>query len=285
MSTQCCYVLLRLEYHGSLYGGWQRQGKQGEDLSLPLPSVQQVVEDAAARVLNTEFITCAQVAGRTDKGVHALDQRCALRVPMTIDIASFAEKMNQQLRDNLIAVCGADVRRNERFDAVRKCYKYVLQIPRSQDDKRPIKELRQYSRHEWRNLDLHRLRSAMQLMEGTHDFQHLSKQKQPKTNTIRTVYAAYVSVAATSDDLPSFLVASSPAWNLDQHEFWIINVEGSGFLWNQVRRMVSLALKIAQGEWPLESVREVIEGKRVGPGSAAARGLYLHRVWLAGEED
>jgi tRNA pseudouridine38-40 synthase len=286
MSIECCYVLLSIEYHGGLYGGWQRQGKQGEDLSLPLQSVQQVVEFAAARVLNEDFITCVQVAGRTDKGVHALDQRCALRVPITIDLASFLEKMNAQLRLNhLIAVCSADFHPNEKFVVVKKRYKYVLQIPRSQQNKRPVECLHQYSRHESRKVDLDLLKNALQLMVGTHDFQHLSKQKEPKANTTRTVYAACISVASTSEDLPSFRIASTPAWNVGDHEFCTIHVEGSGFLWHQVRRMVSLTLKVAQGSWPMDSVLDVLEGKRIGPASAPARGLYLDRVWLAGEGD
>jgi tRNA pseudouridine38-40 synthase len=286
MSTECYYVLLSIEYHGGLYGGWQRQGKQGEDLSLPLQTVQQVVEFAAAQVLNEDFITCVQVAGRTDKGVHALDQRCALRVPITIDIKSFPEKMNAYLcMNHLIAVCSADVHPNEKFVVVRKRYKYVLQIPKSQHHKRPVEGLHKYSRHESRKVDLDLLTTALKLMVGTHDFQHLSKQKEPKANTTRTVYAAYISVAATSEDLPSFRIASRPAWNLDNHDFCTIQVEGSGFLWHQVRRMVSLALKVAQGSWPMDSVLDVLKGRRIGPTSAPARGLYLDRVWLAGEGD
>ena len=284
MTSECSYVLLSIEYHGDRYGGWQRQGKQGDDhLLLPLPSVQQVVESTAAHILNTNFVTCVQVAGRTDKGVHALDQRCALRVPITIDITRFAEQMNERLKGNhAIAVRVAKVCQNVKFVVVRKRYKYVLQIPRSQANKRPLEGLHQFSRHESRRMDLGLLKSAMTSMVGTHDFRHLSKQNEPKASTTRTVYSALITVASTSEDLPTFQeVASSPAWNVENHEFWTIHVESSGFLWHQMRRMVSLAIKVAQGSWPVGSVIDVLEGKRVGPASAPARGLYLDRVWLA----
>lgn len=286
-SGECCYVLLSIEYHGDRYGGWQRQGKQGDDhLLLPLPSVQQVVESAAAHVLLTDFVTCVQVAGRTDKGVHALDQRCALRVPITIDIKCFAEQMNRHLREkHSIAVRVATVCQNVKFVVVRKRYKYILQIPKRQANRRPLEGLHQFSRHESRPIDLDLLKNAMAVMVGTHDFQHLSKQKEPKASTTRTVYSASITVAATNDDLPTFRFASSPSWNVENHDFWTIHVESSGFLWHQMRRMVSLAIKVAQGSWPVGSVLDVLEGKRIGPASAPARGLYLDRVWLAGEDD
>jgi tRNA pseudouridine(38-40) synthase len=253
-------------------------------LGLPLPSVQQVVEAAAARILNTDYITCVQVAGRTDQGVHALDQRCALRVPASIDMNTFQEEMNIQLKDKLVAVHRAIFCADEKFVVTRKRYVYVLQIPKSKNDKRPVEGLHEYTRHESRYLDLESMRSALKLMVGTHDVSNLSKrQGQAEGPAIRTVHEAYVSVVATVDELPSFQVTQSPLWRLENHDFWIISVEGSGFLWHQVRRMVSLALKVAQGSWPVDSVVEVMEGKRVGPSSAPSRGLYLCRMWVQGE--
>lgn len=279
---QCCYMLLRLEYHGNPYGGWQRQGKQGQDLKLPLPTVQQMVEEAAARVLGTRYITCVQVAGRTDKGVHALDQRCALRVPVAM--AAFADRMNEELRDKLIGVVSVVQGRDEKFVVSRKRYKYILQIPPT-DDKRPIEGLHQYSRHESRPLDMGRLQGALQLMVGTHNFQHFCKQKGAPGPAVRTVYLASVSKATSAAELPTFATIDTPNWTLDEkHEFWVVTVEGSGFLWHQVRRMVSLAVKIAEGGWSVESVLEVMSGERKGPVSAPARGLYLDRVWLQGED-
>jgi len=192
--------------------------------------------------------------------------------------------MNIQLRDKLVAVRRATRCRDEKFKVIRKRYVYVLQIPKSQDDKRPVEGLHAYSRHQSRDLDLESLKRAFKLMVGTHDFSNLSKQQgQAEGPAIRTVHEASVSVVADTEDLPSFHMKSSPLWMLDNHEFWIISVEGSGFLWHQVRRMVSLALKVAQGSWSIDSVVEVMEGNRVGPHSAPARGLYLNKVWLQGE--
>ncbi|GAB1395687.1 hypothetical protein MASR1M65_04640 [Saprospiraceae bacterium] len=55
----------RIEYHGGPFCGWQRQAGG-------LPSVQQAVEEALARLEPGEHRIAA--AGRTDAGVHATGQ-------------------------------------------------------------------------------------------------------------------------------------------------------------------------------------------------------------------
>lgn len=276
------YVLLCVEYDGSIYGGWQRQGKQGNELCLPLPSVQEEVERAAARCLKIEQIVCVQVAGRTDKGVHALNQWCALRVPQGIDLGCFRQEINHSLANKRIAVKTATFCPDKKFKVLRKRYKYIIQIPKSNVDKRPIESLQPYSRHESRSLNLDRLRCALNFMVGTHDFRHFSKKKKGAGHTVRTIYEASAVAASREDELPRFDLLNDPSlcWTLNCHDFWIITFEGNGFLWHQVRRMVSLALYVSQERLPAESVKEVIQGLRACPASAPARGLYLDHVWL-----
>jgi len=276
------YLLLCLEYDGSIYGGWQRQGKQGNELCLPLSSVQEEIEKAAALCLKVAQTVCVQVAGRTDKGVHALNQWCALRVPKGIDLGCFQQQINQLLVKKHIAIKTAAFCPDKKFKVLKKRYKYIVQIPKSKDNKRPIQSLQAYSRYESRSLSLDRLQCALNFLVGTHDFRHFSKKKKGAGQTVRTIYKASVIPASRADELPHFELLNDPplSWTLNCHDFWIITFEGNGFLWHQVRRMVSLALNISQDRWPAESVKEVMEGLRVCPTSAPARGLYLDHIWL-----
>ena len=57
-------IILGIEYDGSGFCGWQWQTNQR--------SVQQVLEQALSRVANHKVTV--QCAGRTDTGVHALEQ-------------------------------------------------------------------------------------------------------------------------------------------------------------------------------------------------------------------
>mmetsp|Transcript_34329 Transcript_34329/g.39103 ORF Transcript_34329/g.39103 Transcript_34329/m.39103 type:complete len:404 (+) Transcript_34329:104-1315(+) len=276
------YILLSLEYDGSLYGGWQRQGKQGEELLLPLPSVQQEVEKAAASCLETDHIVCVQVAGRTDKAVHALDQWCALRVPRVIDTEWFRRQVNISLVEKRIAIKSVTFGPDEKFKVFRKRYKYIIQVPKGSQHQRPNASLHDYSRYEYRSLSLHRLQDALDCMVGTHDFQYLCKKKKGLGRTVRTIFTASVVTASKEEELPQFKILSNPVlrWSLEDHDFLIVTMESNGFLWHQVRRMISLALTVSQSKWPVESIDEVMKGVRVGPASAPARGLYLDHVWL-----
>ena len=60
----------------------------------------------------------------------------------------------------------------------------------------------------------------------------------------------------------------------------VIDIEGDGFLYNQVRAMVGTLVEIGRGHWPSERVLEVLESRDrslAGP-TAPARGLCLQWV-------
>ena len=108
-------VLVTLEYHGTNYGGWQRQGPSN---SIVYPSVQGTLEAAATKACQSFFADCEKLqsdadndasnlkpvsagilipttengdcsavmsgtSGRTDRAVHALDHHCLLRLPFS----------------------------------------------------------------------------------------------------------------------------------------------------------------------------------------------------------
>ena len=286
-NDESTYILLRVEYQSTRaapFGGWQRQGKPGENFT-PLPSVQSTVEEVASRILEYSVV-CVQVAGRTDKGVHSLDQRCALRVPASLnDLEDFREQMNEVLVPEGIAILDCRKKSRERFRVMRKRYQYILQIPKIEIGKRPVKSLHDFSRYQSHSLDSKRLNQALECFVGTHDFRFLSKES-GLVNTKRTVYQAFSSVATRASDLPVFQHLSTPDWqnNITTHNFWVLTFESNGFLRHQVRRMVSLALEIGEGNCEVSQVRQVMKGETKAPRLAPARGLYMEKLWLEGEK-
>ena len=64
------------------------------------------------------------------------------------------------------------------------------------------------------------------------------------------------------------------------HEEVRFHVEGTGFLYNQVRNMVGTLLDVGRGRWPAEHVRGILDAKDrtlAGP-TVPARGLCLQWV-------
>lgn len=95
---------------------------------------------------------------------------------------------------------------------------------------------------------------AMRMFEGTHDFTGFSK-LEPDVDPRRTVFA-------TSARREGRAV--------------VIDVEGESFVWNQVRRMVSAAARVAEGRVPRKEVEAALAtGAAADFGTAEAAGLVL----------
>ncbi|MEC8091664.1 MAG: tRNA pseudouridine(38-40) synthase TruA, partial [Pseudomonadota bacterium] len=77
-------IFITIEYDGGPFVGWQRQ--------VTGPSVQQVLEEAAAELTGGEILV--QGAGRTDSGVHATGQVAHLDVPDKFDANRVMEALN-----------------------------------------------------------------------------------------------------------------------------------------------------------------------------------------------
>jgi tRNA pseudouridine38-40 synthase len=111
---------LEIEYDGTPFMGWQRQ-KHGL-------AIQQVVEEAAARLRGGGEVTEALASGRTDAGVHA----CAQIVQVELqDLPPFRirEAMNYHMKPHPVAVlrcCVAPQGWNARFSAVSRSYRYII---------------------------------------------------------------------------------------------------------------------------------------------------------------
>lgn len=105
------------------------------------------------------------------------------------------------------------------------------------------------------------LADAMRLFVGTHDFTGFCK-LEPDVDPVRTV----TGVNATRDG-----------------PYVILDVVGGSFLWNQVRRMVAAAERVAEGRSPAKHVEEILaSGAPADLGTAPAEPLVLLDVEYAG---
>ena len=236
-------VALGIEYNGSRYVGWQSQAS-GD-------TVQQRVEDAVSRVADARVTV--HCAGRTDTGVHALNQ-----------VAHFdtdADRSERQwllgINSNLPAdVCVRWVRPvpldfHARFSALSRSYRYVI-------DNRWV---RPAIGHELvtgirEPLDERRMHEAAQALLGEHDFTAFRAAGCQAAHAVRTVRQCVVA--------------------RQQHEVTIA-IEANGFLYHMVRNIVGSLLPIGRGEQPAEWLTELLAGRdrERGGVAAPASGLYF----------
>ena len=115
---------LKIEYDGRPYVGWQRQEKG--------MSVQQSIEEAVIQFSGEP--ASLFVAGRTDKGVHALYQSAHLDLTKDWSIDRVRDALNAKLRPHPISILSAEIVDEEfhaRFSAKERAYMYRITNRRS----------------------------------------------------------------------------------------------------------------------------------------------------------
>ena len=111
-------IAITLEYKGTNYLGWQRNGQDR--------TVSYVLEQTFAKILGEEVKIVA--SGRTDAGVHAMAQVAHLDLPKTCKIASksLIAEVNKNLPKDLRIVSVKEVseRFHARYNVKSKTYLY-----------------------------------------------------------------------------------------------------------------------------------------------------------------
>lgn len=255
-----------LQYEGSRYNGWQKQGNTQN-------TIQGRLEAALFRL--TGEPAEIQGSGRTDAGVHALGQVANFRLPETwslsregiaasglgnLDDLDQVTALRMLLNHFLPEDIGVDSiqeapeRFHSRLWAVGKTYQYRI----GTDDHKNIKE-RQFIYPLGRKLDCGAMRRAAADFLGTHDFASFCGNPRMKKSTVRRV---------TSLEIEEL-----------SHETRI-TVSGNGFLQNMVRILAGTLIEIGLGKRAPEDMKKILEGKNralAGP-TAPAKGLCLMRV-------
>jgi tRNA pseudouridine38-40 synthase len=241
-------VRLLIAYDGTDFHGWQCQPG--------LRTVQDTIEQAVRRVVRHKVTVNG--SGRTDSGVHAAGQVANFVTTATMPCSNLQKAIGSRLPKDVAIYHACDVPLGFKAsrDAVSKQYRYT--IYNSHD--RPVRSrLHRYAYHFWHPIDIEPMREAARDWIGRHDFAAFATTGHGRESTVRTVLRIEVA---------------------RRYEEVTIDVEGSGFLYNQVRNMVGTLLEIGRGHWAPQKAREILESRtRSSAGATApARGLCLQWV-------
>ena len=239
---------LTIAYDGGEFHGWQNQAG--------VRTVQHEIEDVARRVIRHPLNVVG--ASRTDAGVHAQGQVAHLLTESDVPVRNLYRAIGRRLPVDLALVSVSEV--PLAFHAIRdaraKLYRYRIH----NDVRRPAEwQTARHTWHVWWPLDLAGMRAAAQRMVGTRDFAAFASAGSVRSSTVRTVHRVHVRRVYSEI---------------------LIDVEGDGFLYNQVRNMVGTLVEIGRGHWPAERVSEIMESRdrgRAGP-TAPPQGLCLQ--WI-----
>ena len=237
--------LIKFAYDGSNYSGFQKQ--------RGLLTIEEEMEKALSKV--NDKTTKITATGRTDKGVHALCQYAHA----DIDVKINEKKLKRALNSNLppdIHVIEAKIVSNDfhaRYNVKSKTYKYIINI----GEYNPLE--RNYAFQYNHELDIKKMKEAINVFIGKHDFRAFVTENKDKDNCIRTITKANIEV---------------------QNEKIIITFVGDGFLRYQVRNMVGILIRVGEGKLSANDLKKILESKdRTKSGKTApSEGLYLVSV-------
>ena len=241
------YQLL-IEYVGTNFRGWQIQ-KKGS-------TIQGLIQEKLSKLLKEKIILNG--SGRTDTGVHAIEQSahfdCKNKI---IDLKKFLKSINHFLNNKGIAITKVKKRSNKfhsRFSAKHRIYKYTIFNQISV----PVIE-KQRGWHVRKPLDLDLIKKGAKKLVGTNDYSTFRSSSCHAKSPIKTI--------------KSVKIRSSK--NKIEMEF-----KSQSFLQQQVRSMVGCLKYLGEKKWSLKKFETVMKSKKrvLCAPPAPPEGLFLSRI-------
>jgi tRNA pseudouridine38-40 synthase len=240
-------IKLVVQYDGSDFVGWQRQGKG--------VSVQGLIEAALAKIDGAPVTLHG--AGRTDAGVHAVGQVASARVTSPIEDWHLVRALNAHLPEAIRVTELTTVPDgfHARFSATAKTYEYRIWNGRTVP---PF--IRQYAWHIIEPLDVPLMQQASTAIPGQHDFAAFRSARSLNHTTVREI--------------------TSATWRRGDDRTLIFEIDGKGFLRYMVRSLVGTLVEVGRGQRPARDLARLLAAPdRAQAGrTAPARGLFLMKV-------
>lgn len=239
-------IALGIEYDGSPYCGWQ---SQAEGLT-----VQDTLQAALSGIAGETIGVIA--AGRTDTGVHGLEQVIHFDTQVDRPLQAWVRGVNALLPSS-IAVRWAHPVPDEfhaRFSAHGRSYRYLLV-------NRATRPAIQASKVGWfhAQLDLAAMHQAAQCLLGTHDFSAFRAAQCQAKSPIKQL--RQLDIRREGDML-------------------IFDVSADAFLHHMVRNLVGCLVYVGKGKYSAQWLAEVLASRdrRLAAPTFAPDGLYLRHI-------
>jgi len=238
-------IKITFSYNGASFEGSQVQ------LHTDNTIMGQIYKALASLNIQTKL----HASGRTDAGVHAFRQTMHCEIPsFWNDVNKLHEHLQNKLPPSIkiryLRQCNEDF--HARYSAKRRAYRYIL----SDKQSNPFESA--FSTFIKEPVHLDRLRQAIKVFEGEHDFSSFKKSGSDTKTSIRSIYKTRV---------------------YTYRDKTVLYFEANGFLRSQVRLMVAFLLKINEGKLTNEQLIEQINNVKIhNKRPAPANGLYLSNI-------
>ncbi len=239
-------VKIVFSYDGTSFFGSQIQKNS------TLPTIMGAFQKA---LKNLGIYEIAQASGRTDRGVHALNQVCHIDIPQHFsNLERLKNNLNRHLKPYIfikqITFVNQDF--HARFSAKKRLYRYIV----SHSLYNPMQA--NYVTF-MPKMNINSLNQEIKKFEGTHNFKYFKKEGSDTKNDTRTIYQAFA---------------------YRYKNYTIINFLGESFLRSQIRLMCGFMFEIEKGKLESEDLLTQLNlHKKIYTSPAPAGALYLSRIF------
>ena len=237
-----------IEYVGTNFRGWQVQ-KKGK-------TIQGLIQEKISKLLKEKILLFG--SGRTDTGVHAIEQSAHFDCKNQIkETDKFLKSVNHFLNKDGVTVLKIKKRNTNfhaRFSARMRVYKYII-INRLGG---PVLE-KDRAWHIMNELDLMTMKKAAKKLVGTKDFSTFRASSCRAKSPIKTM--KLVKIKSLKDKME-------------------IEFRSQSFLQQQVRSMVGCLKYVGEKKWSLKKFENVMKSKKrvLCAPPAPPQGLFLVRI-------
>ena len=237
-----------IEYVGTNFIGWQIQSKG--------KSIQKLIQKKLSKILKAKIVLIG--SGRTDSGVHAIEQSAHFDCKREIqNLDKFLKSINHFVNSKYVSII--DIKKKNlnfhaRFSAKQRIYKYVIFNRLS----RPSIE-KERGWHIIKKLDISLMKKGAKKLLGTKDFSTFRSSSCNAKSPIRTIKSIKI---------------KSIRGRIE------IQFKSQSFLQQQVRSMVGCLKYLAEKKWDLKKFDFALKSKKrifCAP-PAPAEGLFLEKV-------
>ena len=245
-------VKIIYQYDGSKFLGFQRQ--KDNNVKTVQGEIEKIILKAFSQNIN--MIS----SGRTDKGVHAMEQVSNFLIDGNIPLEAIKRQINKSLKGEvkILNITEANENFNARFDAKNRTYLYIL---RTEEDIPPFEA--NYITGLKKEVNVEKFQKIMDSFIGKHDFSSFMKKDKAYRNPVREIF--YIKCFYDKK------------WGKNQ-----VNIEicGNGFLKTMGRIMVGSALAIYFGKEKEDYIIKNLENPNADNKKilASSKGLYLYKV-------
>jgi tRNA pseudouridine38-40 synthase len=239
-------IALGVEYNGREFNGWQSQpdGRTVQD------TIQRAISQIAC--VQTSIIA----AGRTDTGVHALEQVIHFETMTVRPLSAWVRGVNALLPPNIAILWAHPVPAefHARFSAQARSYQYVL-------INRPSRSAAHHGNVGWFHapLSLLGMHEAAKYLLGEHDF------------------SAFRAAECQAKSPVKFL---SQLEIIQRGDTFVFDFTADAFLHHMVRNIVGCLVYVGKGKYSPQWMKEVLDSRQrnLAAPTFAPDGLYLRRI-------